>query len=159
MTQDAPKKNKTLTWLISAVVCLAAIAGGFFVPVLMDGKAGGKEHSAQDQADVHPALVSFGDPIVVNLAEERLSRYLRVKLMLVVDAGEEQAVSERLQKKKSFLKNWLLSYLSDQTVQGITGASGQNRIRREIRDQFNTMLFPDGAEKISDVLFEEFTVQ
>ena len=26
-------------------------------------------------------------------------------------------------------------------------------------DQFNSMLFPDGAEKISDVLFEEFNVQ
>ena len=35
----------------------------------------------------------------------------------------------------------------------------KNRIRREIRDHFNAMLFPNEAEKLNDILFEEFNVQ
>ena len=34
-----------------------------------------------------------------------------------------------------------------------------NRIRREIRDQFNAMLYPNGEEKIIEILFDEFVVQ
>ena len=37
--------------------------------------------------------------------------------------------------------------------------AGINRARREIQDQFNTLLFPDGSEKIRDVLVEEFNFQ
>ena len=53
----------------------------------------------------------------------------------------------------------LIGYLSDQSMQEVSRAVGVNRIRREIRDQFNAMLFPDGAEKIHDILFDEFVVQ
>jgi flagellar basal body-associated protein FliL len=158
MTQDAPTKSQS-TLLVTVVVCLAAAAGGFAVPMFLGGPRAKGEKAPTENAEAQPALVSFGEPVIVNLAEERLSRYLRVRLMLVIEPAEEKAVSERLQKKKSFLRSWLLSYLSDQTVQGIIGGSGQNRIRREIRDQFNAMLFPDGAEKIIDILFEEFNVQ
>ena len=34
-----------------------------------------------------------------------------------------------------------------------------NRIRREIRDQFNTILFPDGYDRIEQVLFQQYNVQ
>lgn len=146
--------------MLPAVICIAAAAGGFAVPIVLDMKSvGAAGNKSAEKAETHPALVSFGEHVVVNLAEERLSRYLRVRLLLVVDTGDESAVSERLEKKKSFLKSWLLSYLADQTVQGISGAAGQNRIRREIRDHFNAMLFPNEAEKINDILFEEFNVQ
>lgn len=155
----ATEKKKGPNWLILGAICVASVAGGLSAPMLIGSAGGGHGKKTPQAADAQPALVPFGEPIVVNLAEERLSRYLRVKLMLVVDSNEEKEVEEQLGKKKSFLKNWLLSYLSDQTLQSITGATGQNRIRRELRDQFNAMLFPDGAEKIADILFEEFTVQ
>ena len=37
--------------------------------------------------------------------------------------------------------------------------SGVNRVRREVRDRFNEMLYPDGEERILDVLFDEYVVQ
>jgi len=159
MTQDAPAKKRSSIWLLTVVVCIAAAGGGFAVPMFLGGTGTKREKQSTENTESQPALVSFGEPVIVNLAEERLSRYLRVRLMLVIEPAEEKAVADRMQKKKSFLRNWLLSYLSDQTVQGIIGGSGQNRIRREIRDQFNALLFPDGAEKIIDILFEEFNVQ
>jgi len=144
-------------WLLLIVVALVASAGGFFVPRLFLHEASAPAHKAVE-ADVQPAVLSFGD-VVVNLGEERLTRYLRLKIMLVVDGGKEKVIEEHLNKQKAFLKSWLIGYLSDLSLQDVSRAVGVNRIRREIRDQFNAMLWPDGQELVQDVLFDEFVVQ
>src|SRR5439155_2725767 len=102
-------------------------------------------------------VISFGEA-VVNLRDGR-GRFIRVKVLLVVDSVEEHVLKELLEKQKPFLKTWLISYLADQAVEDVLRTTGVNRIRREIRDQFNAILFPDGSEKILDVLFDEFLVQ
>jgi flagellar protein FliL len=116
------------------------------------------EKKAPDPHDTKPALVAFGD-VVVNLGEERLTRYLRVRIILVVEEGDVKDTTELLQKQKAFLKNWLIGYLSDQSLLDVGRNVGVNRIRREIRDQFNAMLYQDGMERIHDILFDEFVVQ
>ncbi len=149
------------TILVLAVVGLVSAGAGFAVPRFLLGGTG--KHEAKG-GDARPALtnklalVPFGD-VVVNIHDERLSRYLRVKIILVVDEAHEKPVKEILDKKKAILKNWLISYLCDRTLEEVKGAGGVNRLRREIQEQFNLLLWPDGAEKIRDVLFDEFVVQ
>ena len=79
--------------------------------------------------------------------------------MLAIEEVEAKEITELLEKQKAFLKSWVIGYLSDQSPREVTRNIGVNRIRREIRDQFNAMLFPDGEEKILDILFDEFVVQ
>ena len=155
----APAGKRKFLLLILGVAALA-VAGGAIVPMFLHGgeKAKHDKEVAKDAKENKPALVAF-DPVVVNLAESQLRRYLRVKLLLVVDQSQEKATNDLLNGKKAFLKSWLLSHLADLSLEDVSGKVGQNRLRREIRDQFNAMLFPDGSEKISDVLFEEFVVQ
>ncbi len=157
-----PAKRGMMSWLLMGVVGLVAAGAGFAAPMFLPG---GTEH--KDNAEVvHAktlggsiqAFMPFGE-VVVNLNEERLTRYLRVKLILVIDIAQEKPVTELIQKKKAILKNWLISYLSDKSLQEVSGATGVNRLRREIQDQFNNQMFPDGSEKIRDVLFEEFVIQ
>jgi flagellar basal body-associated protein FliL len=105
-----------------------------------------------------PAFVPFGEA-VVNLHVERLTRYIRVKVVIEVDETKEFMVNDLVGKRKARLKSWLISYLADRTMEEVRGAAGVNRIRREIRDYFNNDLFPDGSELIRDIYFEEFTVQ
>lgn len=156
----ATKKRGFGNLLVLAVVASVAVAGGLVVPKLI---MGGSSHSADHEKaraskESRPTLVVFGDA-VVNLAEARLNRYLRVKLILVVDESQEKQVQAVLQKNKAFLKSWLLGHLADRSLEEVTGKAAQNRLRREIRDEFNSRLFPDGQELIEDVLFEEFVVQ
>jgi len=159
--ETAPVKKAGMgAWLILGAVALVATLGGAALPyglavagVGLPGLGGGEV-----KPDHKSAFVPVGD-VVVNLSEERLTRYLRVKLILVVDGSQEKAVKELFDKNKAILKNWLISHLSDKTLAEVSGASGVNRLRREIQDQFNATLFPDGSEKIRDVLFEEFVVQ
>lgn len=153
-TAAPPKKGG---WLLLVVVALVASAAGFALPYLIAPPASVAQPTVEKETS-KPAIVPFGD-IVVNLGEERLTRYLRAKIILVVPGDQEKAVTEHLNKQKAFLKSWLISYLSDLTLQEVSRAVGVNRLRREIRDQFNAMLWPDGQELVQDILFDEFVVQ
>jgi flagellar protein FliL len=155
-----------LGWIITAVV-----AGGLgaVVPyVLPDSLKPGSSHAAE--ADTHveappspaeivkPAYIDF-DQVVVNLDEGRLNRYLQVKFSLQVTEKEKGEIETKVNANKVVLQNWLISYLSDQNLEDIRGAIGMNRVRREIRDQFNTLLFPDGYDRIEQIHFQQFVIQ
>jgi flagellar basal body-associated protein FliL len=152
-----PPKRGKLGLVVWVVVALLAIGGGAAAPWLYTAH-GHSEKPGPSPHDTKPALVSFGD-IVVNLGEERLTRYLRARILLVVQEGDVKDTTELLQKQKAFLKNWLIGYLSDQSLQDVGRNVNLNRIRREIRDQFNAMLYQDNTERIQDILFDEFVIQ
>jgi flagellar basal body-associated protein FliL len=155
-----------LGWVVTAVV-----AGGLgaAVPyVLPQNLQPGQGHAAEvDVAveappspaeDLRPAYIDFGE-VAVNLDEGRLTRYLDVSIMLQVTEHDKEEIGAKVKANDAVLRNWLISYLSDQDLEDIRGAIGQNRLRREIRDQFNTLLFPDGYDRIDQVLFQKFAVQ
>lgn len=158
----AAQSTSRLGWIILAVVALAAVAAGFALPWMLSSTGTGHAQApSQQRRSPEPektAFVPFGD-VVVNLHEERLTRYLRLKIVLEVEESEEKAVHELLNKRRAPLKSWLIGYLADRTLDEVRGTVGINRIRREIRDHFNEMLYPDGREVIRQVHFEEFTVQ
>ena len=145
--------------LASAVTGLVAGALGFSVPLLFPSLVG-FANTSQEVTAAQPSFVPFGS-VVVNLNEGRLNRYLRVSITLEVSGGQEvaDALSADVAAKKSVLVDWLLSYLGDMSMDSIRGAAGQNRLRREIQDHFNWVLFPEGKGQIDDVLFEEFNIQ
>ncbi|HWL09045.1 MAG TPA: flagellar basal body-associated FliL family protein [Planctomicrobium sp.] len=124
------------------------------------GSKGGSGHgSAVSAASNSPMVfIPYGE-VTVNLDEQRLNRYLRVKVALHVRRSDESAVRAVIAEKELLLRNWLVSHLSDKELNDIRGKAGQNMLRREIRDHFNTALFPDHFDRIYDVLFQEFNVQ
>ena len=152
-----PKSMLMINIIVSAVIGLISGGLGFamfaFLPSLR-----ATETEAEAVEQMPPAFVQFGE-VVVNLDEGRLNRYLRMSITLQVDGEKEQQVTEDVETHRSILRNWLISYLSDKQMDDIRGAAGQNRLRREIQNQYNLILSPDGFELIKDVLFEEFTVQ
>ncbi len=156
---EAELKPRSMLWvnvIVSGVIGLISGGLGFamfaFLPNLR-----GAEALDQNQATA-PAFIPFGE-VVVNLDEGRLNRYLRLSITLQVDDVHQKEVTTGVETNRSILRNWLISYLSDKQMDDIRGAAGQNRLRREIQNQYNLILSPDGFEKIKDVLFEEFTVQ
>src|SRR5439155_14934783 len=106
--------------IVMMVVAIVAVGAGFAVPRLFMASGPGKPVEKEAKK---PAIVPFGDALVVNLGEERLTRYLRVKLLLVVDGNQEKAIADHIQKQKAYLKSWLISFLSDQSVQEVSRAA------------------------------------
>jgi flagellar FliL protein len=155
-----------LGWVITAVV-----AGGIGAAVpyvlpanLQPSHAEAAAVELHDELPASPAEVTklttieFGE-ITVNLSAGRMSRFIKMKIMLQVKEKEREAISAAVKTHDAVLRNWLISYLSDQTVEGVQGRIGKNRLRREIRDEFNTVLFPDGYDRIDDILFQDFFIQ
>lgn len=156
-----PKRRKLLSLILLLLMGGTCGAAGFAVPLLVPVVFNAENQPAAESGDrssAKPAFVPFGDS-VVNLNSERFNRYLRVSITLQVNEGDVASVTKELEKHKAVLKSWLLSYLSDKSMEEIRGSAGQNRLRREIHHHFNSVLFPDGYDRIRDVLFEEFNVQ
>ena len=57
------------------------------------------------------------------------------------------------------MQTWALGYLQDRTMEQLHGSAGMNKVRREMRDEFNRRLFGDGPEKIKDILLPEYNFQ
>ncbi len=161
---QSPKKGgMRMTLILVIAFGLVALAAGGALPYFLLHVPASDHESREDEGHGHSsaakhAYVSFGE-VIVNLNEDRLTRYLKIKILLVTDARNEKALNDLVQKRKPVLKNWLIAHLSDKSLQEVSGASGVNKLRREIWHQFNTELYSDGSEKIQDVFFEEFVVQ
>ena len=166
-TEEKPSSGSVVPWLL--VGLLAAVAGGM-VPTLMPASEGTEETEVEPPPFELPepedtVFVPFADPeakdqqIVVNLNEGNLPRYLRIVVQLQVASDFEAEFMEQLKEQRVLLRSWLISRISDKSLEEVRGAAGQNRLRREIQDQFNSILFPDGYDRIYDVLFVEFAVQ
>lgn len=169
---DPPASSGSVwsTSLLVVLIALMAGAAGFVMPHVVGGGslptlsweslAGHADSNAKRKkaSGQQPVSIPFGEALV-NLAEDRLTRHLQVRVTLLTHGADEAAVEAALENNRAVLMNWLISYLSDKSLEEVRGAAGMNRARRDIQDRFNGLLFADGSEKISDVLFEEFTVR
>jgi flagellar FliL protein len=153
----APKKRGKLPLVIVAVLC---IGGGAALPmfVTIPGLGSKAEAKPKHTDDLHSVSVPFGD-VVVNLAEERMTRYLRLKLAIKVDAEDEKAVTALATKHKAAMKSRIISHLAGKSLKDVSGTVGVNKVQREILEKFEDILYPDGHSKLQDVLFEEYVVQ
>ena len=122
------------------------------------GKAGGHDDASSAPARSGMQFVSFGR-IVTNLNESALTKYLSLDITLQVDGKDEAALKSAIEQRLPILRTWLTSHLADKSMEDVRGKVGVNRLRREIQDQFNALLFDDGQERVQDVLFEEFHVE
>mgnify|MGYP002382429692 CR=1 FL=1 len=151
----AGKKRGKLPLIIVAVVCLG---GGAAVPMFVPMPGAGAKAEAKPKKPANYVAVPVGD-VVVNLAEDRMNRYLRTKIAVKVDAEDEKTVTALVTKHKAALKSKLITYLAGKTLKDVSGSVGVNKLSREILEKFDDILYPDGDSKVKEILFEEYVVQ
>jgi flagellar basal body-associated protein FliL len=100
------------------------------------------------------------DPVVANLNEPTVTRYVRASLTLEMSAEmDAKKGAAFLDEKKPVLINWLTVYLSSLSLEDVRGDKNLRSIQSHIRDAFNEQLFPDSKSPIKQVLIKEFPVQ
>ncbi len=123
------------------------------------GGHGAADANSEEKKPVDgPCFIPFGR-IVVNLNDPTLTRYLSIEVTLQAEGLDEDDVKSAIETRKPILQTWLTGHLADKSIEDVRGKVGINRLRREIQDNFNSLLFTDGRERIQDILFEEFHVQ
>ena len=114
-------------------------------------------NSAEDSAKVWYYDL---DPVVANLNEPSVTRFVRASLTLEMSAEMDvEKGTAFLDEKKPILINWLTVYLSSLGLEDIRGDKNLRSIQSHIRDAFNEKLFPDSKPQIKQVLIKEFPVQ
>lgn len=100
------------------------------------------------------------DPVVANLNEPSVTRYVRATLIMEVDAQiNKKKGTAYIEEKKPLLTNLLTIYLASLTLEDIRGDTSLKRIQSQLVDSFNEKLFPDAKPQIKRILFKEFAVQ
>ena len=176
-TEDAAKKASAggiLPWIIIAVVVIVCAGAGFGLGRLFARPGPPQTDQPQEnQADPTEQLKTDTpatdtektwyydlEPVVANLDEPGVTRYVRATLTLEINASlDQQKTVPFLENKKPLLKNWLTIYLASLTVDDTRGDKNLKRIQSQILDAFNEKLFPDAKPQVRKILFKEFAVQ
>ena len=179
-TEMSDKKSlvtRFLPWIIIIVVVLICACAGLSVGRLFAGS--GKREAAEpgSESDASAQLKDLKadnesaddsakvwyydlDPVMANLNEPTVTRYVRASLTLEMSADMDVKKSTAfLDEKKPILINWLTVYLSSLGLEDIRGDKNLRSIQSQIRDAFNEKLFPDSKPQIKQVLIKEFPVQ
>ncbi len=168
------------TWLILGAIVMAGFAGGFALAQLLAGDD--TEPASQTQADgtradTTPQDAAINDflidkpqdeklwpfdlePVIANLDEPGVTRYARVTITLQLSPQmNREKGSPFLEEKKPILRDWLTTYIAGLSLERVRGTRNLARIKKEVRDSFNELLFPQSKPFINDILFKEFAVQ
>lgn len=192
----ATGKSGGMNKIMLIVVALASLGGGAAMPMLMakskstatedDHGHGDSKKKKSAHGDAPVSNVSFGD-VVVNLADDRMSRFLRIKIILKIEGVAEEkggghgggghggggGGSEVLAPFKPTMKNWLIGHLAGKSLKEISGTMGVKKLQREILEKFEEIMAAEQASHaghgssstpkahmhLKEVLFEEYVVQ
>jgi flagellar FliL protein len=170
-----PGLGRFLPWIIAAAVILLCAGIGFALGRIVSGRGPGQipepaqqtqlpqtqiPATAESSADSEDTWYYELEPVVANLNEPGVTRYVRVALTLEINSDlPTKKGGPFLDQKKPLLKNWLTLYLANQTLEDIRGETNLKRLQTQISDGFNEKLFPDSRPKIKRVLFKEFAIQ
>lgn len=172
--------GRLLPWVILGVVVVSFAGAGFGLGRLFGGSRAPTEPEApakHDESASAPAEKSLApeqgsengapknwyydlDPVVANLNEPSVTRYVRATFTLEVSSEIDKTKgTEFLNEKKPVLINWLTVFLSSLRLEDIRGDKNLKSIQSRVCEAFNEKLFPDSKPQIKQVLIKEFPVQ
>ena len=178
--EQAAKKSligRLLPWVILGAVVVSCAGAGFGLGRLFAGsstpaasespakseKSKSAESLAPEKGAANEPPKSWYydlDPVVANLNEPSITRYVRAALTLEISPEIDKTKgTEFLNEKKPVLINWLTVYLSSLRLEDIRGDKNLKSIQSRVCEAFNEKLFPDSKPQIKQVLIKEFPVQ
>ena len=162
---EAPKKNKptkSFKILIMVGALLLLIGGGVAGWILFTsqaqegmtflGRIKDLWASEKTSSPIHGHIYRV-EPFVVNLADSRQLRYL--KITLHVESDREKA-SEDFEKRLPQLRDAILTILTSKSYKEIMSAEGKTALREEIKGKLNHLPI---RFKVQSIYFTEFVIQ
>lgn len=174
MLEKQTSKSSLIGWLILFAVVTAGTTGGFALSQLIGGRstpaadAGAGKSPPDNPTAFLPSEGSPNsswtydkiEPVVANLDEPGVTRYIRATVTLEIRGDVDKTqMEEFLQDKNAVMKDWLTTYFAGLSLEDVRGSRNLSRIKQEIQEHLNEILFANGRPMISRVLFKEFAVQ
>ncbi|MCB2182890.1 MAG: flagellar basal body-associated FliL family protein [Desulfobulbaceae bacterium] len=154
---DAPKKKSKMTlFIILGIAILLLGGGGFFAytKFLAPQPIPEEEIAIKDPDLPEPVgEILTLEPFVVNLADPKGKRYLKIKISLELESLE---AVDRVQKVTPKMRDIVIMMLTSLSFEEVMTPEGKLRIRDELLERFSRTARPD---KIKNIYFSEFVVQ
>lgn len=152
---EAPKKKSKLMLIVVLFNMLAVGGMGAYLAFFQAPAAAAP---AAPAAAPPPPATSYGPlvemtPLVANLNDERIGRYIRVTLHLEVADEETKA---KVEEALIPIRNRLVIYFSELTTEQANSSGARERIRGELVEAINEVL---GAPLVRRVFYTDFVVQ
>ncbi|MBU2539475.1 MAG: flagellar basal body-associated FliL family protein [Proteobacteria bacterium] len=155
--QEPKKKSKMGFFIILGVGILVLGGGGFFAYTKFLGQKPAVEDVASQEVKKEPEAVIgemlVMDPFVVNLADPKGKRYLKVKIELELESKE---AVDKATKAAPKLRDMVIMMLTSLGFEEVMTPEGKIRVRDELLERFNEIMRPD---HIKNIYFTEFVVQ
>lgn len=154
--EAAPKaKSKLLFFIILGVGIILIGGGGFFAytKFLAHKPAAEETTEAAPKEEQVIGQIFALDPFVVNLADPKGKRYLKVKIELELEAATSVEKATKVAPK---LRDMVIMMLTSLSFEEVMTPEGKIGIRDELLERFNQIMRPD---RIKNIYFTEFVVQ
>ncbi|MBF0283341.1 MAG: flagellar basal body-associated FliL family protein [Magnetococcales bacterium] len=141
---------------------LIGLGGGYIVGQKITMKAVEEEKKKEPKPEEGPsakdpnALVGpiFKlEPFVVNLAEPRGNRYLKVAISMEM---ENDALKPEMERRQPQIQDIILSLLTSKSTQELQSLEGKFRLREELLSRINALLVNG---KVKRLYFTDFVIQ
>ena len=160
-------------WLIIGAIVLGCAVGGFALAQLVAGQ--GAKPAEPKPPEPTPFIINTdGQPwqydlpaVIGNLDEPGVTRYLRVTATLVISGELDEGTGMTFLDgedggsvgKRDIMIDFMSDYISGLTLERVRGQKNRRRIKKELTEGFNEVLFAGSKPFIDTVLFKEFAVQ
>ncbi len=157
-----PAGGKSKLILILVIVNILAVAGlGAYMALFQNGASADELDEGdeeEEEEDDDPNSTEYGplvemQALVANLNDTSAGRFIRVTLHLEVKNEETKLKVEEL---KVPIRNRLLIYFSELTVESSLGSERKEEIRADLVKAINEVL---GKKMVKRVFYTEFVVQ
>jgi flagellar FliL protein len=157
-TEDVPKKKSKMGFFIILGVGILVLGGGGFFAYtkFMSHKPAVEEVASQEaKKEATPVIgeMLVMEPFVVNLADPKGKRYLKVKIELELESKE---AVDKATKAAPKLRDMVIMMLTSLGFEEVMTPEGKIRVRDELLERFNEIMRPD---HIKNIYFTEFVVQ
>ncbi len=160
---------------IITAMAVSGLVGGFALAQLLavgEQKPITQEQPTQQETPTGTTAVSINtdpsampwyeplDSVVANLDEPGVTRFLRAEITLEMSPQFDEIEGKKfLEARKLVLRDWLTTFIAGLSLEDVRGTKNLSRIKNQIRDQFNDLLFPEGKPMVKGVFLKEFAVQ
>ena len=166
------KKGGLVGWIITFAVAIVCAGGGYGLSGLFAKVAPEKVDPAQeakkseveailtDNPDTAKPWIFELDPITANLNEPGSTRMIQVTVVLELAADmDEENGKEFLKERVIRLRDWMGTYLAGMKLIQVKGSSSQSRMKVDIQEGFNGILFPDSKPLVQKIMLKDFIIQ
>ncbi|AFL73235.1 flagellar basal body-associated FliL family protein [Thiocystis violascens] len=113
--------------------------------------------ASEEKAGAYPGYLAIEPSLVVNLAGERKTRYLRVEIQCYLDTAQD---AERVTLHMPLIRDRLITLLGGRDADQIMSTEARDRLRAELLEKLReTLTEVAGAPTIRELYFTGFIIQ